>query len=105
MVRGDGVSTKAGSNILYLLEISDFSTFHRIKQDEMWCYGGGRPMVVVELTAAGVRETRVGPLHDASCQVNHVVRAGTWFAAHPLTMPELSTSTAAEPYSLGKLRA
>ncbi|HEU4984381.1 MAG TPA: cupin domain-containing protein, partial [Nitrososphaera sp.] len=36
----------AGTAIYYLLESSQFSTFHRIKSDEIWHFYAGSPLAV-----------------------------------------------------------
>ncbi|MEP6640160.1 MAG: cupin domain-containing protein [Chloroflexota bacterium] len=97
----DGVRPSS-SAILYLLEASDRSHWHRVDAAEVWQYSAGDPL---ELRVAAARATavavardaampatrdaavavhRLGPAVTAGETVQVVVPAGAWQAARPL---------------------
>ena len=74
------------SAIIYALLPAQVSKFHRICSDEMWHHYPGPPLEVIELDASApghVRTTVLGKRLDAPHfnQLQHVVKAGTWFGA------------------------
>lgn len=71
----------AGTAIYYLLESSQFSTFHRIKSDEIWHFYAGSPLAVhvIEEDDGRYRKMTLGRGKGQSLQA--VVNAGCWFAA------------------------
>ncbi|WP_287497827.1 cupin domain-containing protein [Pandoraea sp. CB10b_02] len=70
--------------ILYLLEAGDFSAFHRIRSDEIWHFHLGDALWVHEIDAHGaLTTTALGSRISAGERLQHVVRAGHWFAAQP----------------------
>lgn len=66
------------TGIYYLLEKGQKSKLHRIKSDELWHFYAGDALVVVELTASGIKET----LLSAQTTFQHLVSAGIWFGAY-----------------------
>ena len=63
--------------IYYLLELNDFSCFHRIKSDELWHHYDGCNIVIHVLSPKdGYKRLLVGKTNP-QC----VVKAGDWFAA------------------------
>jgi uncharacterized protein len=70
--------------ILYLLEGSDFSAFHRIKSDEIWHFYDGAALNIFVIDPYGGFELitigRNIP-YGETCQA--IVKAGHWFAARP----------------------
>ncbi|MDX1284884.1 MAG: cupin domain-containing protein [Draconibacterium sp.] len=70
------------TSIYYLLERKDFSSFHRIKSDEIWHYYEGTSSVeIVSIEENKIRIQKLGnnPEKEESFQV--LVKANTWFAA------------------------
>jgi uncharacterized protein len=70
--------------IYFLLEGRDFSALHRIRQDEMWHFYDGCPLLVSSISPDGVlsvvrlgRDVRTGEVLQA------VVPAGYFFGARP----------------------
>jgi len=75
-------SRAASTAIYYLLSDGAYSTWHRIRSDEIWHFYAGAPLDVHAIDDAGALTThRLGaPTHaDTVCQA--VVPAGQWFAA------------------------
>ena len=87
----DNVSTPRGtraccSAIIYALLPTQVSKLHRIRSDEMWHHYSGPSLEVIELNSSApghVRTTVLGKCVAAPhCnQLQHVVKAGTWFCA------------------------
>ncbi|VVE87653.1 cupin domain-containing protein [Pandoraea bronchicola] len=70
--------------ILYLLEADDFSAFHRIRSDEIWHFHLGGTLWIHEIDPAGkLTTTWLGSDVAGGEHLQHVVRAGHWFAAQP----------------------
>ncbi len=71
--------------IFYLLEEKDFSSFHRIRSDEMWHFYQGGPLKIVEISPQGeLIETILGNQFLEGQKIQYVVKAGHWFASYPL---------------------
>jgi len=72
------------SAIYYLLKSGQFSTFHRIKSDELWHFYAGSPLAIHIIDSKdGLYHKKVisrtgGPNHPA---LQAVVKGGCWFAA------------------------
>lgn len=67
--------------IHYLLEANDFSAWHRIKQDELWFFHEGAPLLIRQITPAGeLIETRLSHFQNLSL----LVPANRWFCAEVL---------------------
>ena len=69
--------------IFYLLQNNEFSSWHRIKSDEMWHFYQGTTAIEIHmLTQEGHRVELLGnnPEKDENLQI--CVPAKTWFAAH-----------------------
>lgn len=72
----------ASTGIYYLLAGDDFSTFHRLKSDEMWHHYAGSAVIIHMIGSDGSYESlRVGPALDSGEEPQAVVPAGAWFAA------------------------
>lgn len=72
--------------IYFLLPEGKKSSLHRIAADEVWHFYLGGPLVIVEISPEGVvRETKLGRDFKNGEHLQHVVPAGFWFGAHPLT--------------------
>lgn len=77
-----GGDRSCSTAIYFLLEESDFSAFHRIKQDEAWHFYAGSSLTIHEINHQGeYRTTRLGVnvFQDEKPQV--VVPAGHLFGA------------------------
>lgn len=69
--------------ILYLLPKGGKSKLHRLASDELFHFYSGGPMRLVELLPGGkVAQTRLGADIAGGCEVQRIVRAGTWFGAY-----------------------
>jgi len=70
--------------IYYLLEIGDFSAFHRIRSDEGWHFYAGGPLLVHVILPNGIYAcTRLGNNLSRGEVFQLVVPAMTWFASEP----------------------
>jgi len=68
--------------IYYLLDGNDFSSFHRIKSDEMWHFYAGGGLDISVIHPNGELETlRLGLDPEKGQLPQQVVPAGSWFAA------------------------
>ena len=82
MSDGDGTIARRSvcTGIYFLLELGNFSAFHRIKSDEMWHFYAGQALEVLELTTAGeLRCTRLGPDILQGDVLQYVVPANSCF--------------------------
>jgi len=70
--------------IYYLLEQGDFSAFHKIRQDEIWHYYLGGPLLLHVIDKDGNYYAQwIGKDIAAGHRPQWVVAAGDWFAAEP----------------------
>ena len=71
------------STCIYFLLTSDaFSAFHRIKQDEIWHFYDGSPIVFHTISETGTHtETIIGKDLSQGQVPQLVVKGGTWFGA------------------------
>ncbi|WP_417591151.1 cupin domain-containing protein [Owenweeksia hongkongensis] len=70
------------TGIYFLLTSETFSAFHRIKQDEMWHFYQGSPLLLHTLSPTGdYRCTEIGADVMNGQQPQFVVEAGAWFGA------------------------
>ncbi|WP_334159660.1 cupin domain-containing protein [Achromobacter insolitus] len=83
VTRGDGVRRSASTAIYYLLCDGAWSTWHRIRSDELWHFHAGGPLYIHVLAPdVGYGCLRLGDaLQDADAVFQAVVPAGSWFAA------------------------
>ncbi|MFN3235297.1 MAG: cupin domain-containing protein [Gammaproteobacteria bacterium] len=82
--RYEGQARATGTAIYYLLEHDDFSTFHRIKGDELWhYYDGTTPVYVHSIDEEGVFKTFLlgNPMMTEGASFTVTIRAGWWFCA------------------------
>jgi predicted cupin superfamily sugar epimerase len=74
----------ASTAIHYLLQGDEWSCWHRIRSDEAWHHHGGGALLLYEICADGTaRDCRLGLNLAAGERPQHVVPAGSWFAATP----------------------
>lgn len=70
--------------IYFLLEGEQFSSFHRIKSDEMWHFYYGDALHVYVIDEAGNLEViKLGSDLENGEVFQAVVKAGCWFASRP----------------------
>ncbi len=70
--------------IYFLLEGNQFSSFHRIKSDEMWHFYSGGPLNVYVIDPQGHFEIiKIGSNLENGETFQAVVKAGCWFASKP----------------------
>jgi uncharacterized protein len=68
--------------IYYLLEGNDFSSFHRIKSDEIWhFYTGTSPIEIFSIEERKIRKQILGDDPGENQWFQVVVNKNTWFAA------------------------
>ncbi|MGB8936184.1 MAG: cupin domain-containing protein [Candidatus Nitrosopolaris sp.] len=72
----------ACSAIYYLLEGDQFSTFHKLKSDELWHFYAGSSLTLHIIETDGrLNEVRLGHDIDNKETFQGVVKSGSWFAA------------------------
>lgn len=75
-------SRNFSTSIYYLLEGNDFSSFHRIKSDEIWHYYDGNSAIEILLVQNGkLKKHYCGNNPDKNEQLQVIVPKNTWFAA------------------------
>jgi predicted cupin superfamily sugar epimerase len=80
---GFGGARAASTTIYFLLEGENFSSFHRLRSDEVWHFYTGSSLTVEVIEPAGSRSSLLlGDDSDAGHVFQAVVRAGCWFASH-----------------------
>lgn len=69
--------------IYYLLSSGDFSCWHRLKSDEIWHYYCGGSLTIYQIDDdSKLSQIILGnPLTHENAYPQHIVPAGTWFAA------------------------
>jgi uncharacterized protein len=72
---------KVSTAIYYLLTEGDFSSFHRIRSDELWHLYAGGPLTIHTLGKEGYRKFILGSDIAAGENYQVCVKAGLWFAA------------------------
>jgi uncharacterized protein len=79
---GFGGARAVSTAIYFLLEGDNFSSFHRLKSDEMWHFYAGASLVVHVISEQGTySKSLLGTDVEAGEEFQAVVRAGCWFAA------------------------
>jgi predicted cupin superfamily sugar epimerase len=88
IIARDGLPERFGSDrscstaIYFLLETGDFSSFHRIKADEIWHYYLGDPVNIHMIDSDGEHKIlKLGPDPEAGETFQLVIPGGLWFAA------------------------
>lgn len=77
-VKGYGCPRNISTAIYYMLVGGQFSTFHRIRSDEIWHHYAGGSITLYAIDDEGkLSKIKIG--RDGTPQA--VIRAGTWFAA------------------------
>lgn len=70
--------------IFFLLKRDEFSSFHRIKSDEMWHFYLGDPLEIIEIFPNGNLVTTILGSNLQEHKLQYVVSAGNWFGSRPL---------------------
>ncbi|MFH0895128.1 MAG: cupin domain-containing protein [Bacteroidota bacterium] len=74
------------TSIFYLLEENDFSSFHRLKSDELWYYHQGDCVEIFSIDPDGkLQRNLLGKDIDNGHQMQIVIPAGCWFAAQAVS--------------------
>lgn len=77
-----GSSRSYATGIYFVLTSDSFSAFHKIKQDEMWHFYDGAPILLHIISEAGVYTHHTIGRDIAAGEVpQFVVQGGDWFAA------------------------
>jgi predicted cupin superfamily sugar epimerase len=79
------LSTETGKRptataIHYLLQKNDFSSWHRIRHDEIWFFHAGMAITVHQISKLGKLTSRTLS-HDH--EISFAVKGGTWFCSEP----------------------
>ncbi len=78
----DGLERCAATCIYFLLTGDTFSAFHRLKFDEIWHFLEGSALKIYSLhDKSSLRAVELGHGDEKGRQLQHVIPAGTWFAA------------------------
>ncbi len=79
----DGEERSAGTAIYYLLKGEDFSSWHRLKSDEIWHFYTGSPLHIHVIDTNGQLTTYVlgDPRHTRDASFQLCINAGDYFAA------------------------
>ena len=86
-----GADRSFSTAIYYLLPEGAQSRLHRLKSDEFWHFYLGGPLELIQISPDGaVEEIALG--HDISSgqQLQHLVPAGYWFGAQPMSESDFS---------------
>ncbi len=79
---GFGGDRSFSTSIYYLLEGDDYSSFHRIKSDEIWHFYMGTSAVEITAIENGmIRKKLLGKNPEKGQNLQIVVPKNTWFAA------------------------
>jgi predicted cupin superfamily sugar epimerase len=77
--------------IYFLIEKNNFSSFHRIKSDEVWHFYEGDALEVIEIDLNGnLIKTKVGKDILNGQKFQYMVKAGHWFGSRVLKGGEFS---------------
>lgn len=75
-------SRNFSTSIYYLLERDDFSSFHRIKSDEIWhYYTGNSSLEIISIEQVELKKQILGNQGEVNQNFQVVVPKNTWFAA------------------------
>lgn len=73
---------KAFSSILFLIREGEVSHFHELKEDELWYFHGGNPLVIYEITTDGqLKKTLLGDKPKEGQSLQYLVKKGSIFGA------------------------
>lgn len=84
-------SRNYATSIYYLLQRGDYSTFHRIKSDEIWhFYAGGNLLLHLIAADGNYQCIMLGNNLSEGATFQFVMPAGAWFAAEPAPETEFT---------------
>jgi predicted cupin superfamily sugar epimerase len=70
------------TSIYYLLKGNEFSSFHRLRSDEIWHFYSGSPVSVYIISPTGYLTINTcGPLAEQGNNFQLLIPKGSWFAA------------------------
>ena len=70
------------TSILFMIDGKNFSSFHRLKTDELWYYNFGNSLLVTTIDEYGnLSEIILGGSFDDEEKLQHLVPAGSWMSA------------------------
>ena len=73
------------TSIYFLMERGDFSTFHRIKSDEIWHFYDGDPLEIFHIDDSGnLQKTMLGRAVEKGEVLTTVIPAGCRFGSRPM---------------------
>lgn len=76
-----GAARAIATSIIYLLTAGEFSAFHRLRCDEIWCHHTGSGLTLQMIAADGtLTQAGLGPDPTRGHLPQRVVPAGSWFA-------------------------
>jgi uncharacterized protein len=82
------------TSIYYLLRGDQVSFFHRLRSDEIWCFGLGSRLTIAVIRPSGeLQEINLGKDFDAGEALQCVVPAGQWFGASVVASDSFSLAS------------
>lgn len=75
-------SRSFSTSIYFMLEENQFSSFHRLKSDELWHFYDGTALTIIVINEKGLLDTiRLGNDLNKSETFQTVIKKNSWFAA------------------------
>lgn len=78
--KGESQLKNSCTSIHYLLQNSDFSSFHKLQSDEIWYFHAGSPLHIHILGPDGQYERKELSINETG-SLSVIIEAGAWFAA------------------------
>jgi len=69
------------TSIYFLLKSDDFSSFHRIKSDEIWHFYKGSPLTIFLILNGEIKKLLLGNNFENGESFQQIVPKNSWFAA------------------------
>lgn len=85
-VKYEGEYRKAGSSIYYLLRGNEFSTWHKLKEDEIWHFYTGDSLTIYYINRDSNKlmcQKLGNPLIHENAKFQLIIGKNNWFAAKP----------------------
>ena len=77
--------------IYFVLTSKNFSAFHRIKQDEIWHFYDGSPILLHTISESGVHDVHLIGIDIKNGEAPQlIVTGGSWFAAEVMNQNDFS---------------
>lgn len=82
----------AFTSIYFLIPAGDFSAWHRLKSEEIWCYHHGDPVILMIIDKQGhlVTQTLGNPLQIKDAQFQIMIPGETWLCAYNASQVDFS---------------